>query len=270
MSSETRVSGLSPIKVLVLRGAFLSWQQWWIPTQIFRLLGFVQAGRSPGLRCPVHKGCDPSCSPWVLPRLHASQSVSHVVCWELGYGTQQRCSSEPLSMVFVKLSPRHLFKIWPFKNAEFEVNSREGKGFPGGTSGKESTCRRCKRRRFSPWGWEDPLEEDMAAHSRILVWKVPWTEEPGELQSTGSQRVRQDWSDLAHTREGSWYCLEMVLSGCCPKHNCNLTSFLVEVTVVECLMWILRHDEDADAHTHTPYIHSYTNVHGVLCTCKQI
>ena len=38
--------------------------------------------------------------------------------------------------------------------------------------------------------WEDPLEEGMATHSRILVWRIPWTEEPGRLQSTGSQRVR--------------------------------------------------------------------------------
>ena len=41
-------------------------------------------------------------------------------------------------------------------------------------------------------GWEDPLEEEMATHSCILVWRIPWTEEPGGLQSTGSQRVRDD------------------------------------------------------------------------------
>ena len=39
-------------------------------------------------------------------------------------------------------------------------------------------------------GWEDPLEEDMATHSSILTWRIPWTEESGRLQSTGSQRVR--------------------------------------------------------------------------------
>ena len=38
-------------------------------------------------------------------------------------------------------------------------------------------------------GWEDPLEEGMATHSRILAWRIPWTEEPGGLQSIGSQRV---------------------------------------------------------------------------------
>jgi len=40
-------------------------------------------------------------------------------------------------------------------------------------------------------GWEDPLEKGMATHSRILAWRIPWTEEPGGSQSMGSQRVRQ-------------------------------------------------------------------------------
>ena len=42
-------------------------------------------------------------------------------------------------------------------------------------------------------GWEDPLEEGMATHSSILAWRIPWTEEPGGLQSMGSQGVRHDW-----------------------------------------------------------------------------
>ena len=41
-------------------------------------------------------------------------------------------------------------------------------------------------------GWEDPLEEGMAINSSILVWEIPWTEEPGGLQSMGSQRVGHD------------------------------------------------------------------------------
>ena len=41
-------------------------------------------------------------------------------------------------------------------------------------------------------GLEDPLEEDMATHSRVLAWRIPWTEEPGGLQPMGSQRVRRD------------------------------------------------------------------------------
>ena len=42
-------------------------------------------------------------------------------------------------------------------------------------------------------GWEDPLEKRMATHYSILAWKIPWTEEPGGLQSMGSQRVKHDW-----------------------------------------------------------------------------
>ena len=41
-------------------------------------------------------------------------------------------------------------------------------------------------------GWEDPLEKEMATHSSILAWRIPWIEEPGGLQSMGSQRVRHD------------------------------------------------------------------------------
>ena len=41
-------------------------------------------------------------------------------------------------------------------------------------------------------GWEDPLEKGMATRSSILAWRIPWTEEPGRLQSMGLQRVRHD------------------------------------------------------------------------------
>ena len=60
-------------------------------------------------------------------------------------------------------------------------------------NGKESNChcRRYKRLQFN----KDPLEKGMATHSNILAWRIPWTEEPGGLQSTGG--VRRDWSDLA-------------------------------------------------------------------------
>ena len=41
-------------------------------------------------------------------------------------------------------------------------------------------------------GWEDPLEKEMATHSSVLAWKIPWMEECGRLQPMGSQRVRHD------------------------------------------------------------------------------
>ena len=43
-------------------------------------------------------------------------------------------------------------------------------------------------------GWEDPLEKEMETQSSILIWRIPWREEPGRLQSTGSQRVGHDWA----------------------------------------------------------------------------
>ena len=51
-------------------------------------------------------------------------------------------------------------------------------------------------------GWEDPLEEEMATHSSILAWKIPCAEEPGRLQSTGSQRVGHDLR-IEHTQKNS-------------------------------------------------------------------
>ena len=51
-------------------------------------------------------------------------------------------------------------------------------------------------------GREDPLEKEMATHSSILVWEIPWTEEPGGLQAIGLHRVRPDWSDVAKWNTG--------------------------------------------------------------------
>ena len=56
--------------------------------------------------------------------------------------------------------------------------------FPGGSDGKESACSE------SDLGWEDPPEKGMATHPSILAWRIPWTEEPGGLQSMGLQRGR--------------------------------------------------------------------------------
>ena len=48
-------------------------------------------------------------------------------------------------------------------------------------------------------GWEDPLEKQMAIHSSILAWEIPWTEEPGRLQSMGSKRVGHNRGTNIHT-----------------------------------------------------------------------
>ena len=56
---------------------------------------------------------------------------------------------------------------------------------------RQSLCLQSGRPASNP-GWEDPLEKDMGAHSRILAWRTPWTEEPGGLQFMGSCRVGHD------------------------------------------------------------------------------
>ena len=65
-------------------------------------------------------------------------------------------------------------------------------GSPGGSDNKEPACN------AETWvrslGREDPLEKGMATHSNILAWIIPWTEEPGELLSMGSQRI---WAQLS-------------------------------------------------------------------------
>ena len=64
-------------------------------------------------------------------------------------------------------------------------------GFPGGSGDKESTCNAGDTTRFL--GWEDPLEKEMATHSSIVAWRLPQREEPGGLQSMGSQKI---WTHL--------------------------------------------------------------------------
>ena len=62
-------------------------------------------------------------------------------------------------------------------------------------------------------GWGDPLEKEMATHSRILAWKISWTEEPGRPQSMGSQRVGHDWVTS----------LSLYISWSCTAHGLTYT-----------------------------------------------
>ena len=118
--------------------------------------------------------------------------------------------------------------FWPFYHLQ---------GFPGSSDGKESTCSagdldlipgsgrppgegigylvqyswaslvaqsvKNPPAMWETWvwslGWEDPLEKGMATQSSILAWRTPWAEEPGRLQSMGSQRVGHDWATLTHS-----------------------------------------------------------------------
>ena len=88
--------------------------------------------------------------------------------------------------------------LFPFPPFCLEGNHRV-QGFPGGAGSGQRTHLPAQEMSetltliWSP-GQADPLEEGMATHSRILAWRIPWTEEPGGLQSMGSQRVRLYWA----------------------------------------------------------------------------
>ena len=89
-----------------------------------------------------------------------------------------------------------------------EIPFASQSGFPGATSVKEPTCQ-CRRLGIQSLSWEHPLEEDMGIC--ILAWRIPWTEEPGGLQSVGSQRVRHSLSDLARTHTGNYVIKSFLL-----------------------------------------------------------
>ena len=77
--------------------------------------------------------------------------------------------------------------LYTFPPAIQERDPSEPLGFLGGSDGKESACNAGDPGSIP--GLEDPPEKEMATHSNILSWKIPWTEEPGRLQSIASQRV---------------------------------------------------------------------------------
>ena len=82
--------------------------------------------------------------------------------------------------------------------------------------------------RVQSLGQEDPLEKEMATHSRILAWEIPWTEEPGRLQSTGLQRVRHNIATKRQQHTGSCYC--SVVKSCltlCDPMGCSTSGFPV-------------------------------------------
>ena len=77
-------------------------------------------------------------------------------------------------------------------------------------------------------GQEDPLENGMATHSSILAWRISWTEEPGRLQSVGSQRVQHDWVSNTHIYSVFWGAALLQLSLHCLSLSC------VFVRIIQC------------------------------------
>ena len=89
--------------------------------------------------------------------------------------------SAPTSIQYDLLSLRILFG-----KKKKKKNYSPNMGIPDGLVKNQPTMQETRVRSL---GWEDSLEKGMATHSCILAWRIPWTEEPGRLQSMGSQRV---------------------------------------------------------------------------------
>ena len=77
------------------------------------------------------------------------------------------------------------------RQGEGGINTASRFRFPGGSGSQESACN--VETQVWPLGQEDPLKKEMATHSSVLAWRIPWTEEPGGLQSKRSQRAGHDW-----------------------------------------------------------------------------
>ena len=86
-----------------------------------------------------------------------------------------------------------LISLVASSRSKIVVIIKEWMGFPGGSEVKNPPANAGVKDT-----WEVSLEEEMTTHSSILAWKIPWTKEPGMLQSTGSQRAGQNWAH-AHT-----------------------------------------------------------------------
>ena len=115
-----------------------------------------------------------------------------------------------LPLTFIKFKERTTRKIFKL-----------GKGYYSVWASQEAlvvknTPVNARDRRFGSLGRKDPLEEDMATHFSILAWRIPWTEEPGRLQSMGLWRVGHDWSDSACTHTVFLHIFFFsIWKGCC-------------------------------------------------------
>ena len=88
--------------------------------------------------------------------------------------------------------------VWRFlKKTKNRAMIWSSKGFPGGSDSKESAA--MQENQVLSLGEEDLLKKEMTTHSSMLAWRIPWTEEPGGLQSRELQRVGHDWATNTHT-----------------------------------------------------------------------
>ena len=137
-------------------------------------------------------------------------------------------------LVIIEITPETYFLQHPGQQASSIKGSRETLGFPLAQTVKNLPA--MQETHVQSLSWKDPLEKEMATHSSILAWAIPWTEEPGRLQSIGSQRVIHDLERHGKvTNKGaslvpSLYCLQLMtkLPGACrkPTITCSSANFL--------------------------------------------
>ena len=101
--------------------------------------------------------------------------------------------------------------------------------FPRGSDGKESAVQRTQVWSLGP---EDRLEEEMATHSSILAWRIPWTEEPGPLWPMGLQRVGDNWSELACVHASSSDSTFSLTQASLEEHIYQLATFFKSLICV--------------------------------------
>ena len=115
-------------------------------------------------------------------------------------------SSQPRNQTWVFCIAGWFFTNWAIREAQWCSwlvsncdTCSNGLAFPGGSVVKNLPAR--QEMRIWSVVWEGPLEKEMATHSRILAWQIPWIEEPGGLQSMGSQRVPHDFRTKQHQQQ---------------------------------------------------------------------
>ena len=112
-------------------------------------------------------------------------------------------------------------------------------GFSGGSVIKESACQARSSRRpwFDPWLGKIPWQEGLATHSSILAWEIPWTEEPGGLQSMGSQRVRYNLiKQKQENKTPQWQLVTHTFALCCWL---GYSVYLIAVCITQLLLLLL-------------------------------
>ena len=106
-------------------------------------------------------------------------------------------------------------------------------GLPRGFSGKESACQ-CTKHRVQSLGREDPLEKGMATHSSILAWTIPWTEEPGGLQSWGR-------TELDTTERLTLSLSASISSSSVSRSQMQTTGWLALLFDLQFVLWSQKH-----------------------------